>query len=185
MLDLETMSTFHDAAVVAVSFIVMEDEKPASRDWLAEGWLIDPSLAIGHISHEAMGFWDDQAPEVRKKMFSGKQSPREVLQEINSFLHPHVKDDNYLVYADPASFDFPILRHQFATLGIMPVWGWRRERCMGSMRKGLEEEAQWPITRVESEVPHHATYDALAQMSELLNILEAYRQIRNMSRNIV
>jgi hypothetical protein len=181
MFDIETLSTFPNAALLAVAIVVMDDKKPKQQDWMARGWFIDPNLTIGHVNPETMDFWNDQPNQVKSLVFAGNDTPREVLQSINGFLGSAIDDvenGDYLCYADPAAFDFPILIYQYQQCGMIPGWHWRKQRCMGAMRKALEEEAEWEIDRVEAELKHHPVHDALAQMHELKNVLKAYHSIK-------
>lgn len=182
MLDIETLSTFPNAAVIAVALVVMEDGKP-QKDWKARGWFINPELAIGHRDPATMEFWNAQPNQVKSLVFAGNDSPREALQSISAFVGSIIGDHDskdYRVYADPSNFDFPILRYQFQQSGIVFPWYWRRERCMGSMHKMIEEEWGFKIAHVgpPEEFKHHPIHDAIAQMHELNNILECCHNVQ-------
>jgi hypothetical protein len=170
MLDIETLSTFPNAAVIAIGAVIRNDENPSHLQ--ARSWFIDRDMVIGHENSETLEWWNAQDPKVRNQVFGGNQLPKEALQELNGFLrsngiHPEDGGDGYRCYASPAMFDFPILRHQYQMMGIIPAWHWRAERCLSTLRKEIQDHFNIEITEVEPELKHHPVHDCLAQFKEL------------------
>lgn len=180
MIDLETLSTFPNAAVIAVAVAVYDDATPKAVS--ARGWFIDRDLVIGHEDPSTKEWWESQAAETKRVVFGGNQSPKEAMQEMNSFIAANcagVKDDHVRLYADPGMFDFPILRHQLQQLGLNPAWNWRNERCMRTMKKELADNTGITIEDVSPEIPHHPVHDCLAQIRELQDLVEIYSMLKH------
>lgn len=178
MIDLETISTFPNAAVVAIAIVLWDDKNP--KDLRARTWYIDPDFAIGHNNPETRDWWNEQDPQVRKRIFGGNETPRDVFQSVNQFVSGYVgKDEEFRAYADPANFDFPILKSQYQALGLAAPWSWRDERCLRTMKKELADNTGIEIEDVLSEVPHDPMHDCLAQVRELLTVLQVYRSLGN------
>jgi hypothetical protein len=170
MFDIETLSTFPNAAMIAVAVVIREDSNPNHRQ--ARSWFIDKDFVIGHQDPATLEWWNAQDPAVRNQVFGGNQLPREVLQEMNGFLRsngftPDDGGDSYRCYASPAMFDFPILRHQYQQLGIIPAWHWRSERCLSTIKKEIRDHFNIEIPNITPDLAHHPVHDCLAQFQEL------------------
>lgn len=169
MIDIETLSTFPNAAVIAIAAVIRSDDNPSHLQ--ARSWFIDRDFVEGHQNPETIDWWNAQDPRVKSQVFGGNQTPREALQELNGFLrsngiHPEAIED-VRCYASPAMFDFPILRHQYQMMGIIPAWSWRTERCLNTLRKEIQDHFGIHISEIEPEMKHHPVHDCLAQFKEL------------------
>lgn len=187
MIDIETLSTRPDAATIAIGVVIRNDVTPQHKQ--ARSWFIDRDFVIGHQDPATIAWWNEQDPRVKNQVFGGNQLPREVLQELNSFLNSNGitpeayghSERTYRCYASPAMFDFPILHMQYALQGITPAWSWRSERCLSTMMKEIRDNFGIEIRDVEPELKHHPVHDCLAQFQELdacLEELHAYRKTR-------
>lgn len=180
MIDIETLSTFPNAAVIAVAVVIRADENPKHPQ--ARAWFIDQDFVIGHQDSATLEWWASQAKAVRDLVFGGNQIPKEAFQEVNGFLQsngitPHQYNDHedYRVYASPAMFDLPILRHTYQQLGLAPPWHWRAERCLSTMKKEILDNFSIEIADVTPELAHHPIHDCLAQFEELDLCLQVMR----------
>lgn len=185
MFDLETLSTFPNAAMIAVAVVIRNDDSPQHRQ--ARSWFIQREAVIGHEDPPTLEWWNNQDPRVRMHVFGGNQWPREALQELNGFLQSNGinpdRTDDVRCYASPAMFDFPILRHQYQQLGMIPAWSWRTERCLSTLRKEIRDNFGIEVRDVEPELKHHPLHDCLAQFDELDACLEEMALRRNALRN--
>lgn len=178
MIDLETLSTFPNAAVIAIALAMWDDKAP--KEIRARAWFIDPDFSIGHSNPETRDWWNEQDPQVRKRVFGGNETPRDVFQSVNLFVNGFVSSDEEVrVYADPATFDFPILQSQYQALGLPFPWSWRNQRCLRTMKKELADNTGIEIEEVASAIPHDPMPDALAQVQELQTILQVYKSLGN------
>lgn len=184
MFDLETLSTFPNAAVIAIAVVIRDDNNPRHKQ--ARSWFIDRDFVVGHQDRETQVWWEMQDERVKSVVLRGNQLPRESLQELNGFLQSHgvnQHNDDVRCYASPAMFDFPILRYQYQQLGIMPAWHWRSERCLSTLKKEIKDNFGVTIADVEPELKHHPVCDCIAQFEELDACLEELRLRNNLARN--
>lgn len=184
MFDIETLSTFPNAAMIAVAVVIRDDSNPKHKQ--ARSWFIDRDFVTGHEDQPTIDWWNSQDPRVKNQVFGGNQTPKEALQELNGFLQSNGINtlvDNYRCYASPAMFDFPILRHQYQQLGLTPAWHWRSERCLSTLMKEIRDNFHVEIGEVEPELKHHPVHDCLAQFQELDACLEELRLRNNIARN--
>lgn len=171
MLDLETLSTRPDAAVPAIALVVRE---LGNRYAPIETWCgrIDPDLMQGFRDSETIKWWDQQDAVVRRYVFGGLDNPREVLQGLNAWLKDIVGDpgepSRLQLYADPATFDFPILKMQYAYANVPMLWTFRQENCLRQVKRTMLKIGV-PPPEVQATVPHDPRSDALAQMEELMD----------------
>jgi len=181
MIDLETISTFPNAGVVAIALVMYDDKD--SENLRGRTWYIDPDFVIGHNNPETRDWWNDQDPNVRKKIFGGNETPRDVFQSVNGFVSGFIGySEEVRIYADPANFDFPILKSQYQALGLQSPWSWRDERCLRTMKKELADNTGIEIEEVTSEIPHDPMHDCLAQVKELKTVLQVYRSLGNQGK---
>ncbi len=184
MIDLETLSTFPNAAMIAVGVVIRDGQSTHAQ---ARSWFIDRNRVIGHEDPATIEWWNAQDPRVRDQVFGGKQEPREVLQELNGFLQSNGispdRTEDVRCYASPAMFDFPILRHQYQQLGIIPAWSWRTERCLSTMMEEIKDHFGIQIHDVQPELKHHPVHDCLAQFQELDACFEELSLRNNIARN--
>jgi hypothetical protein len=184
MFDIETLSTAPTAAVIAIAVVIRDDDFPQHKQ--ARSWFIDRDFVIGHEDPETLAWWNDQDERVRNQVFGGNQLPREALQELNGFLHSHgfnQHNQDVRCYAAPGMFDFPILKSQYQSLGIMPAWHWRTERCLETLRHELRDNFGLELPSIVPELKHHPVCDCLAQFDELDACLEELRLRNNIARN--
>ena len=185
MIDLETLSTFPNAAVIAIGVVIRDDAKLSHLQ--ARPWFIDRNQVIGHEDLTTLDWWNAQDPRVKDQVFGGKQTPREALVELNGFLMSNgitpERTEDVRCYASPAMFDFPILRHQYQQLGIIPAWSWRTERCLSTLRKEIQDTFNVEVKEIEPELKHHPVHDCLSQFKELDACLEEMSLRNNIARN--
>ena len=174
MIDLETLDTHPTAAMIAIGIVIKKESDLQD----CRMWNVDPDLVQGTTNPETLKWWKNQDPRVFQEVWKGNQTQKEVIQSVQSYLkstlEKHVEEhprSSVRLYADPAAFDFPILRHQFKLAGIEPPWSWRDERCLRTMKKELEDDGMW-IPSFANEYAHHPVYDCLEQFRELEHILE-------------
>lgn len=179
MLDIETVSTRMIAGMVAVGIALYDDAVP--EHVTARGWFIDPEFITGHRDQDTMDWWDKQDVYVREQVFSGNQTQVEIMSSIRSFMVANqlVGDRNVLYYADPANFDFPIIRNQFNLANIECPWAWHQERCSRTMRKVLDHEVGIKFIESPNLMPHHPVHDAITQLKDLKILLNLYAGLRH------
>ena len=164
MIDLETMSTFPEAAIASIGAVKFD---------IASGE-IDPntfyqtiSLADGkrlgrHFSKDTIAWWKTQDPAVLAELKRDNVSLEEGLKKFVAWFGNYSRP----VWGCGASFDNVIMESSFRKVGIDVPWKYYHNRCY----RTLKEIIRVPESKREN-VHHHALDDAMHQTKHLLKIL--------------
>lgn len=164
MIDIETLSTEPDAAVIAIGTVIFTETTIIDTQEI----LINPVLATGHRSKPTMEWWENQNSETREKMMSGTSAPWVAYSQWLEFLLPHpVKE----IWANAPSFDLSILRSSFKACGLDFPLHYSKERdfrTLTALARGLGIDYSGLY---EKRVPHSALSDAVTQAKVVQMIL--------------
>ena len=160
MIDIETLSTNNDAAIIAIGVAVFNRIEIVDSHL----WLIDPIWAIGHRDQRTFDeFWNDRekvSDEVQARMFSGYLKPWEAVDQYRQFMEMYNLQG---VWANPPQFDIVIMRSLFDALELPCPIHWRDERdcrTLFRMARSLGVDLQ---SAYEGREAHDAQHDAIAQ----------------------
>ena len=169
MLDLETLSTRYDAAVISVGVAIFNDEKTIA----SAGWAIEPASIHGHIDPKTIFWWTQQGEAAREFSFTGKFTDATVAFELKTLLSQHNVDE---VWSKDPHFDHVILESWWARVkarapvGDFPVH-YRSPRAFRTLeaealRSGFDESewAQW------NYVAHNPIDDAMTQARAVIKM---------------
>jgi hypothetical protein len=166
MIDIETMSTRNDAAVIAIGTAIFDSEGIIDKQEL----LLDPRFVPGHRDEDTLDWWEKQDPEVKERMFSGELRAPEACKELFHFLRGYQCKETW---ANSPSFDLVILRELFKEASILsfPVHYSRERdyRTLTRLADRLGIDCGEPYTRAEHQA-HSALSDAITQ-AEVVNII--------------
>lgn len=164
MLDLETMSTRANAAIVSIGAVKFTFEDGMTDEFLIN---VDPISChkIGlHIDASTIEWWKKQPKEAQD---SWKVNPQDIvyaLEELNAFIGNAPKQ---LVWCQGASFDFPILHSACVASGV--EWGTKywNEMCSRSIFNmlGIRNDQ----IRKNQSGNHTALADAKSQTKTLID----------------
>lgn len=164
MVDIETLSTREDAAVVAIGAVIFNAEEILDRTEI----LIDPAWATGHRdSRTYRDFWMNRSevPEhVYRRMLSGALTSWEACGKFIEFHNQHRPKQ---CWANPPQFDLVILRNMFRGCGMerhFPVHYKAERDCrtLWNLAKAHGLGPKLQHTR-EGLDKHNALHDAIAQ----------------------
>jgi hypothetical protein len=121
MIDLETLSTRFDAAVISIGVAIFNDEKILE----SAGWALRPESIHGHIDPKTVQWWTQQAEAAREFSFTGKYMSSTAAFELKTLLG---KFDVKEVWSKDPHFDHVILQswwervpqHEGFVLGDFP-----------------------------------------------------------------
>ncbi len=102
MIDLETLSTRYDAAVISIGVAIFDDEKILD----SAGWALAPESIHGHIDPKTVQWWTQQAEAAREFSFTGKYGSHTAGFELKTLL---AKYDVKEVWSKDPHFDHVIL----------------------------------------------------------------------------
>lgn len=184
MLDLETMSTAPDAAILQIGAIAFNaPTSPADavshvfnhatfqahidlRSAVASGGIIDPDTVL---------WWLRQSDDARAAIATQAGEPiEEALSNFADFwasiADPGQRGERAgtMLWSNGADFDAVILGHAYRRAGLRtpwPYWATRCYRTLSSLHPHIE--------RVQPAIKHHALSDATAQAIHLRRIMAA------------
>lgn len=174
MIDLETMGTQPDAAIVAIGAVEFDAQAGVlggSRYWrvdlassVAGGGTIDPGTVL---------WWMQQEDDARCEVWSMlRVTLLKALDELAAWLGDRPDTNRLCVWGNGAAFDNVILRGAYTRLGRVAPWAWRNDRCYRTLCKLLPHVDGPP----RESMDHHAQSDALHQARHAIMLLS---QVRN------
>lgn len=165
MIDLETLGTGPDAAFVAVG--VCEFDLKAGEIGRSWSMAVDMSTVPSHRETDlaTMVWWLEQDREVTRRVFSGTDSYRRVMDALMSFT------SSKRVWSKGATFDVAILESACRVSGRPIPWEFRDIRDVRTIYH-LGEAMGLPRPP-KPEVPHDPLSDAVAQAQGVCAIWRA------------
>jgi len=163
MVDIETLSTRRDAAVIAIGSVIFNADNIIATQLL----LIDPAFATGHVAQDTVEeFWynsKEVSPYTRAVMFSGTLKPWDACVEFANFVTHHNPE---VAFANPPQFDYAIMRRMFDACEYLidefPVH-WRAERDCRTLFQMAEMKGIDLNPAYEGAKKHDALSDAECQ----------------------
>lgn len=166
MVDLETMSTASDAAIVSIGAVLFSQEQGILDTFYANICLqscIDAGL---RLDGDTVMFWLRQSEDARKALYNGdKLYLINALLEFNNWLKENSDIGTVKVWGNGASFDNSILATAYRQLNVQQPWKFWNDRCYRTI-KNLYPDVE--LQRV-GEL-HNALDDAKSQALHLLTI---------------
>ena len=179
MIDLETLGTGYDAAIVAIGAVQFDPHAPEGTlgPTFYERITVNSALAAGTLDASTLLWWMEQSDAARRSTFSGPAKPLlTVLAEFNRFIvlvagMSNVTSEHVHVWGNGATFDNVVLRSAFRAAKLIPTWGFRFDRCYRTLANLLPAARRPPF--VNYGVPHNALDDAIAQARHLQKVYAA------------
>ena len=182
MLDLETLSSQPDAAIVAIGACtfradgtITPDESARRRFYL----IVDAASAQqngGHISASTVAWWMKQSDRARS--IFGEHEARHIniaISEFANFCQEFGRDVR--VWGNGASFDNVVLRGAYERIGGRAPWAFFNERCYRTL-KNLRPD----VLMNRSGVHHNALDDAISQAQHAERIFAAMRTQKEIAK---
>lgn len=170
MIDLETLSTRTDAAIVQIGAVLFEpvsggkvrNDRPFNRHVLVQD-------GAGSIDNGTLAWWLQQpnARDMGKALEADAVPLAQALQDLVEWPMKAMELEWSAiggVWAKPADFDLAILKTAFARFGTTPPWDRRATRCARTLFEvsGGEPSIDWTGLR------HHDAFDdALGQAMQV------------------
>ena len=167
MLDLETMGTGPDAAIVAVgavefNFLTQTLGRPFYRVVI-----LDTAVAGGGvIDASTVMWWLRQSERARNDICGEGLAMQQVLAEFSAWLIS--LGENVRIWGNGAAFDNVILSQAYRRAGMRVPWPHWNDRCYRTVKALL------PAVKMERAGTHHnAIDDATSQAKHLMALLTA------------
>ena len=171
MLDLETMSTEPNAAIIAIGAVEMDFlARVLGREFYMVVSLKSSVESGGLIDADTVLWWMRQSDAARSAFTSGEAQPlAHALASFTEFVQdaqPSGVPRKPLIWGNGAAFDNVILRSAYTRLDMPCPWEYRDDRCYRTL-KALRPDTH----ALPSLVKHHALEDAKAQALHLIEML--------------
>lgn len=170
MLDLETMGSGPNAAIVAIGAIEMDLERHLLGERfyavvdlassIAAGGVMDPSTVL---------WWMRQSDDARQALLEDGEPIETVLQLLADWLGESAPPEEIRIWGNGAAFDNVILAEAYRRLDMEVPWKFWHDRCYRTLK------AQHPgVPAPNTGTKHNAIDDAERQALHLLAIQETH-----------
>jgi len=167
MVDIETLATSEDAAVIAIGLVPFDRDRVYGEDGVE--LLISPNHARGRADPATVRWWAGQEQGVFLRMLSGKASEPRTCEAVRAFFSEH---EPGTLWANSPSFDITILRSLFERCGRGFPAHFRDERDCRTLFALARELGISYSEAYEDATKHDALSDAIAQARAVQIILQ-------------
>lgn len=172
MVDLETMGTGPNAAIIAIGAVEFDPVEFRTGSEFYEVVSLESSVTSGGIMDPAtVMWWLDQSEEARKAVQAEASHINVALLRFSEWLGQRALRKELRLWGNGAGFDNVILETSYKRTMLPCPWDYSSNRCYRTM-KALHPT----IKAVRAGTHHNALDDAITQARHLLAILAAERQ---------
>lgn len=184
MLDLETLSTRKDAAIIQIAALAFDPVTGEHGPWF-NAFIRDPS---GHLNVQTIAWWMQQKPAARIGAAVADHNDGDTLNEraaLQAFAEWLGAAPVEALWSHGATFDIVLLENAYArqTPPQPKPWSYRVERDTRTLYAlapgGMPAVAQDP------ERTHDAAYDCEVQVQQVVGALRALRQAEDHARSFL
>jgi exodeoxyribonuclease VIII len=167
MLDLETMGTTPDAAIIAIGAVEFDPELGQLGERFYQVVDLQSSVDLGGvIEPSTVMWWMQQSEEARAAVRAGGAHLAVALGCFTTWLEQRAARDEVRIWGNGANFDNVVLATAYARAGHLLPWRFFNDRCYRTMK------AQRRDVKLERSGTHHnALDDAVSQAQHLLAIM--------------
>lgn len=167
MVDLETMGTGLNSAIVAIGAVEFSVEDGLDRSFYQTVDL-QSCLGVGlQVDGPTVMWWLKQSDAARHALQLNAVPVMEALRRFADWCGPHPQD--VLVWGNGAAFDNALLRNAYNRCFMTAPWRYGNDRCYRTL-KALRPEIK---AVADAGVSHHALDDAVYQANHAIEILKA------------
>jgi DNA polymerase III epsilon subunit-like protein len=169
MIDLETMSTEVNAAILSIGAVEMNFEtKELGREFYVNV-VLSSCLKLGmHRSQSTLEWWSkDENKAARDMLTKDAVSIESAVSSFNAWCAELAEPDNLAPWSNGAGFDIPILANAIRICGKQVPWKFYNESCFRTLKR-LFYSVRVPRANT---MKHHALEDAKNQARHLLAIM--------------
>lgn len=165
MIDLETMSLRHDAAIIALGAVKFDPRSQVVAELIGEPFYMTCSLKSSqdaglHVDAGTVMWWLEQSGQARAE-FADNNAARPLENLLNEFFIWYGQQ-SLPTWGNGAGFDNVILRNAYRALGGFCPFSYKHDRCYRTLC-GMFPNVEY----VPSVILHHAQHDAHAQAAHL------------------
>lgn len=175
MLDLETLGTTPDSAIVAIGAVIFDPFTKTFGPEFYQAVDLTSSSEFGRVDPETIKWWMKQTNEA-KSVFTDKNacSLEDALQSFSLFITSHGGND-VRIWGNGSGFDNVILAHAYRACKLALPWDFRFDRDVRTIVElGIETIGINPKTNQTARgVAHNALDDAKFQAKYVSDIYYA------------
>jgi len=173
MLDLETLGTGNNAAVVEIGAAEFDPHGVGILSTFRRRIMLESAMRHGNVDAGTLLWWMQQSDEARLGVFFDTQEtarPLDVaLDDFSSWLYG---DKNEVVmWGNGATFDNIVIRSAYRSVGKKVPWSFRQDKCYRTVINLLPEHRRPPFERIG--MAHSAVDDATTQALHLQKVYKA------------
>lgn len=168
MLDLETLGTGPNAAIIAIGACQF-DETTLGREFYRIVDLASAMDAGGVVDASTILWWMKQSDEARGELLRKGTDIYDALQSFRAWILDLSPDGDVEIWGNGATFDNVILRSAYTRLKMSAPWSYRGDRCFRTVRA----EAPPVDTSGWGGTAHNALDDARFQARYLQEVWRA------------
>lgn len=170
-IDLETLSTRGDAAVLSIGVTAFDRMTGALGPRLHVNINIDDAIKHGHVSGSTLAWWMQQEAAAKEVAFNGDSGLASALSALSSFIGtlPGVR-----VWGNGATFDIGILEYAYKKIGVPPPWLFYNIRDMRTI-VDLAEDMGFDKRSIVFEGTAHNAGDDSAHQARVISA--AYKHV--------
>jgi hypothetical protein len=170
MLDLETMSTASNAAIVSIGAVIFSST--GTRETFYTNVYLQSCIDYKlNVDASTIYWWLGQSKKVRSGILSQGRDILDALECLRKFIkdNDHIGLGKQAVWANGADFDLPIIHNAYRAVGVECPFSFRQHRCyrtiyncfnLGGVKNDLEID--------HSGKEHNALSDAIYQANILI-----------------
>lgn len=165
MLDLETMGTSSNAAIIAIGAVRFDDEQVTSEFYS----VVDLQSSVNYgmvIEPDTVLWWMRQSEDARSQFNKSGGNLARALQKFTGWIGEDAE-----VWGNGAAFDNVILSNAYRLVELVPPWEFYNDRCYLTVKN-----SHLDVSIVRVGTLHNAIDDATSQAQHLIRILDKYPQ---------
>lgn len=172
MLDLETMGTSNDAAIVAIGAVEFDVVAGMVGEVFYRTIDLGSAVAEGGVIDAATVMWWLRQSDAAREALYNRGDTLHIRQGLHAFTAwLSVRGQDVRVWGNGVAFDNVILTQAYRRMGLPVPWAHWNDRCYRTVK------AMYPDVKMQrTGVHHNAGDDAVSQAEHLLQILSVYRQ---------
>ncbi|WP_240654942.1 3'-5' exonuclease [Rhodovarius crocodyli] len=172
MLDLETLSTRPNAAIIAIGAVAFDPQRMEVLSTFEARIRPDSADSLGgHVDMDTVSWWMRQPDAVRAQWDDEGAQFGNALSQLHTWLRGNQHGPLSALWGNGAAFDNVVLAEAFRAWAMIRPWSYKQDRCYRTLRALLPHIEEPPF---EGE-RHTALADALHQAKHCMRLLAALR----------
>lgn len=177
MVDIETMSTRTNAAIISIAAVVFEIEQLGMLEIqrpFCQNISLQSSIDAGLTVDESTLLWwikQENVAVLRDDLQTSKVSLKRGLQAFNEWMGSNDQSRIARIWANGPSFDFAKLKSAYEVSGMDVPWDFRKERCVRTYCDVLPPN-YYP--RLSNHTRHYPLHDCIHQINKLKTAYQCF-----------